>query len=184
MRRFWDSQIRGAALNSRLMGQSRYFGIFQTTYLWDSKSLGTQVPRNPNRSHGTPKSHETRVPTCPKAWHLAVLEISVPGLSQRYLCQSQASQVPGPGISIPFPIPEFEYQGIFLCTVVRTSDSEVHFDVRYKALTFAHPSVTPQIYIKNIYRIPKLTKFLFQVTELENLKSKNINIFNPAHKSK
>ena len=49
-------------------------------------------PKNPNRSHGTPKSHGTRVPTCPKAWDLAVPEIFVPGLSQRYLSQSQASQ--------------------------------------------------------------------------------------------
>ena len=36
----------------------------------------------------------TRVPTCPKlAWDLDVLEISVPGLSQQYLSQSQAPQV-------------------------------------------------------------------------------------------
>ena len=60
-------------------------------------------PENPNRSHGT------RVPSSPKAWDLAVPEISVSGLSQRYLSQSKAfqenqSQVPGQkyhGILVP-----------------------------------------------------------------------------------
>ena len=66
--------------------------ILVSNYLWDSKSHGTQVPKNPNQSLWTPKSHGTRVPTCPKAWDLAVPEIFVPGLSQRYLSQSQASQ--------------------------------------------------------------------------------------------
>ena len=73
-------------------------------------------------------AHWTRVPTGPKAWYLAVPQIFVLGLSQRYLSQSQASQenqsqsqsqvpdlCPGtksPGIPVPLPIPFFIYQSL------------------------------------------------------------------------
>ena len=76
-----------------------------------------QVPKNLNRSHGTVKSHRTRVSSDPKAWDLAVPEIFVPGLSQRYMSKSKASQdnqsqVPGQkfhGIPVPLPVPDSEW---------------------------------------------------------------------------
>ena len=68
--------------------------IFVWNYLWDSKSYGIQLPRNPNRSFGILKFHGTRVPTSPKAWDFcpgSVWAIFVPVQSV-------------PGESVPTPV--------------------------------------------------------------------------------
>ena len=46
----------------------------------------------PDASHGTQKFHGIGALSCLKAWNFSVPKIFVPGLSQRYLSESQASQ--------------------------------------------------------------------------------------------
>ena len=102
-----------------------------TTYIWDSKSHGTQDPKiligpmglqNPMglESQLVPKLWIWLFQRCPRDFcpgTVPAIFVSVPSVSRA----SVPIQVLGPGIQVPFPIPEFEYQGIFLCTVVRSS---------------------------------------------------------------
>ena len=67
--------------------------------LWDSQNSSDCFG---HESHGTPKSRGTRVQSGPKDWDLAVQEIFVPGLSQRYV---SVPSVPRESVPIPVPLP-------------------------------------------------------------------------------
>ena len=76
IRRDWQSQA--------FLSKGQNPGTVPTIFSKPQESHGTQVPKNPYRSHETQESQGTRVQTCPKAgvW-----------LCQRFLCRYCASDI-------------------------------------------------------------------------------------------